>query len=90
MELLAGDDILLAPGARSAAPDAGTTGDPLFNSPWSYLGFPTVSLPYAWNSEGLPLSIQLAARRGADAQLLEAAAWCEQAIEFERRDVAAK
>ena len=87
MELLAADDILLTPGARSAAPTAETTGDPLFNSPWSYLGFPTVCLPYAWTREGLPLSIQLAARRGADARLLEVASWCEQLIDFESREV---
>jgi Asp-tRNA(Asn)/Glu-tRNA(Gln) amidotransferase A subunit family amidase len=87
MELLAADDILLTPGARGAAPGAETTGDPIFNAPWSYLGFPTVCLPYAWTREGLPLSIQLAARREADARLLEVAAWCEKAIGFERREV---
>jgi aspartyl-tRNA(Asn)/glutamyl-tRNA(Gln) amidotransferase subunit A len=87
MEHLAGDDVLLTPSARSGAPGAETTGDPLFNSPWSYLGFPTVSVPYAWTNDGLPLAIQLAARRGADAKLLEVAAWCEQAVQFERREV---
>ncbi len=89
MELLAADDVLLTPSARSAAPGAETTGDPLFNSPWSYLGFPTACLPYAWTREGLPLSIQLAARRGSDARLLEVGAWCEKVIGFEAREVQA-
>jgi Asp-tRNA(Asn)/Glu-tRNA(Gln) amidotransferase A subunit family amidase len=87
MEFMAGGDILLTPAARGPAPTAETTGDPMFNSPWSYLCFPTVCIPVAWSREGLPLSIQLAARRGAEAQLLEAAAWCEQAIAFEKREV---
>ena len=87
MELMAGNDILLTPATRDPAPDAATTGDPLFNSPWSYLGFPTVCIPVAWSRDGLPLSIQLAARRGVEGQLLEAAAWCEQAVEFEERTV---
>jgi aspartyl-tRNA(Asn)/glutamyl-tRNA(Gln) amidotransferase subunit A len=87
MELMAGNDILLTPATRDPAPDAATTGDPLFNSPWSYLGFPTVCFPVAWSRDGLPLSIQLVARRGAEAQLLEVAAWCEHVLEFERREV---
>jgi Asp-tRNA(Asn)/Glu-tRNA(Gln) amidotransferase A subunit family amidase len=87
MELMAGADILLTPATRDPAPDAATTGDPMFNSPWSYLGFPTVCIPVAWSRDGLPLSIQLAARRGAEAQLLEVAAWCEQVVEFEQRTV---
>ncbi len=87
MDLMTGTDILLTPATRDPAPTAETTGDPLFNSPWSYLGFPTVCIPVAWSRDGLPLAIQLAARRGAEAPLLEVAAWCEQATGFERREV---
>jgi aspartyl-tRNA(Asn)/glutamyl-tRNA(Gln) amidotransferase subunit A len=87
MELMAENDIMLTPATRNPAPDAATTGDPMFNSPWSYLGFPTVCIPVAWSRDGLPLSIQLVARRGAEALLLEVAAWCEQILEFERREV---
>ena len=33
-------DALVTPATVGAAPDPSTTGDPAFNSPWSYLGFP--------------------------------------------------
>lgn len=84
---LIGDDVILTPAARGPAPTAETTGDPLFNSPWSYLGFPTVCLPAGWSSDGLPLAIQLASRPGSEARLLEVASWCEAALEFPRREV---
>ena len=73
MERMAASDILLTPATRDPAPDAATTGDPLFNSPWSYLGFPTVCIPVAWSRDGLPLSIQLAVCRAAE-EVLEVAA----------------
>ena len=40
-----GVDVLLTPATTGPAPDAATTGDPAFNSPWSYTGLPTVSFP---------------------------------------------
>ena len=33
------------PATTRSAPDAATTGDPAFNSPWSYTGLPVVSFP---------------------------------------------
>jgi aspartyl-tRNA(Asn)/glutamyl-tRNA(Gln) amidotransferase subunit A len=77
---------LLTPATTQAAPDAATTGDPAFNSPWSYTGLPTVSLPAAWHSEGLPLAIQLVGRPWDEAELLAVAAWCEEVLDFERRE----
>ena len=55
-------------------PDAATTGDPAFNSPWSYTGLPTVSLPAGWSADGLPLAIQLVGPPWQEAELLAAAA----------------
>ncbi|HYT90211.1 MAG TPA: amidase, partial [Gemmataceae bacterium] len=69
-------DVLLTPATRGPAPAAATTGDPAFNSPWSYTGLPTVSLPGGWTADGLPLSIQLVGRPWKEAQVLAAAAWC--------------
>src|SRR5207253_10031130 len=40
-----GIDVLMAPATTGPAPLAATTGDPLFNSPWSYTGLPSLSLP---------------------------------------------
>jgi Asp-tRNA(Asn)/Glu-tRNA(Gln) amidotransferase A subunit family amidase len=41
------------------APERGTTGDPLFNSPWSFLGVPTITIPMGTSADGLPLGLQL-------------------------------
>jgi aspartyl-tRNA(Asn)/glutamyl-tRNA(Gln) amidotransferase subunit A len=81
-------DALLTPATTSAAPGAETTGDPAFNSPWSYTGLPTVSLPAGWSTKGLPLAIQLVGRPWAEADLLAVAAWCEDVLAVEPRDPA--
>ena len=79
-----GVDVLLTPATTGPAPPADTTGDPAFNSPWSYTGLPTVSIPAGWSAEGLPLAIQLVGAPFAEAQLLSAAAWCEKVLDIKR------
>lgn len=79
-------DILLTPATTGPAPSAETTGDPAFNSPWSYIGYPTVCLLADWTSEGLPLEIQLTGQPWDEANLLAAAAWCEQVLACEHRE----
>jgi aspartyl-tRNA(Asn)/glutamyl-tRNA(Gln) amidotransferase subunit A len=83
---LEGVDALLTPATRGAAPAAATTGDPAFNSPWSYTGLPTVSLPAGWDPEGMPLCIQLVGRPWQEAELLGASAWCEAALGVEKKE----
>jgi Asp-tRNA(Asn)/Glu-tRNA(Gln) amidotransferase A subunit family amidase len=83
-----GVDVLLTPATRGPAPDAGTTGDPAFNSPWSYTGLPTVSLPAGRSPEGLPLAVQLVGRPWHEAELLAAAAWCEDTLGLEMKEPA--
>lgn len=73
-------DILLTPATIGPAPPADTTGNPAFNSPWSYTGSPTVSMPTGQFQAGLPLAIQLVGPHGHESELLAAAAWCEQAL----------
>src|SRR5437588_6216077 len=75
-----GVDALLTPATTSPAPDASTTGDPAFNSPWSYTGLPTVSIPAGRSPDGMPLAIQLVGRPWAEAELLATAAWCEMVL----------
>jgi aspartyl-tRNA(Asn)/glutamyl-tRNA(Gln) amidotransferase subunit A len=88
MEGCLGDvDALLTPATTDPAPAADTTGDPAFNSPWSYTGLPTVSLPAGWTADGLPLAIQLVGRPWGEAELLAVAAWCEERLAFERREL---
>jgi aspartyl-tRNA(Asn)/glutamyl-tRNA(Gln) amidotransferase subunit A len=79
-------EVLLTPATRGPAPAAATTGDPAFNSPWSYTGLPTVSLPAGWTADGLPLSIQLVGPPWKEAAVLAAAAWCEQILGMEARE----
>jgi len=55
-------DTLIMPATTCPAPDASTTGDPAFNSPWSYTGLPAVSFPTGQLVEGLPLALQLVCR----------------------------
>jgi Asp-tRNA(Asn)/Glu-tRNA(Gln) amidotransferase A subunit family amidase len=78
--MLADGTILLTPATTSAAPDAATTGDPAFNSPWSYTGLPTVSFPTGQFVDGLPMAIQLVGCRGSEANLLAVGQWCEKAL----------
>lgn len=75
-----GLNMLLTPATIGPAPDAATTGVPTMNAPWSHTGLPTVSLPIALSDDGLPLAIQLAGRSHTDSELLNTAAFCEQAL----------
>ena len=85
-----GVTVALTPTTAGTAPDAATTGLPVMNSPWSYLGLPTVNIPMAWSSDGLPLSLQLVAKPFEEALLLQMANWCETVLQFERRTPAGK
>jgi aspartyl-tRNA(Asn)/glutamyl-tRNA(Gln) amidotransferase subunit A len=73
-------DVLLTPATLGPAPDTATTGDPAFNSPWSFTGLPTVSLPVSLDGDGLPLAMQLIGRPFQEGNLFQAAAWCEAVI----------
>jgi aspartyl-tRNA(Asn)/glutamyl-tRNA(Gln) amidotransferase subunit A len=86
LECFQGVDALLTPATTSPPPAANTTGDPAFNSPWSYTGLPTVSIPATWTEDGLPLAIQLVGRPWDEAVLFAAAAWCEEVLAVEKRE----
>ncbi len=78
LDAVAPASVLLTPATTSPAPLADTTGSPAFNSPWSYVGLPTVSLPTGVFADGLPLAIQLVGRSEED--LFATAAWVERAL----------
>ena len=46
---------------------------------WNHAGIPAVSMPVGRTREGLPLAVQLIARRGEDATLMSLAGWLERA-----------
>jgi Asp-tRNA(Asn)/Glu-tRNA(Gln) amidotransferase A subunit family amidase len=69
-------DAIVGPAAPGAAPRGlQATGDPVFCTTWSYLGTPAVTLPLLRSEAGLPMGVQLVARRGNDARLLRTAHW---------------
>lgn len=71
---------LVTPAAIGPAPGIETTGDPIFNSPWTYSGLPTVTFPIGLSSGGLPLGVQLVGKAWEEAELFAVAEWCERAI----------
>ncbi len=72
----AGLDVLLTPAAPGEAPAGlGWTGDPAFNSLWTALHAPCVTVPAGDRPGGLPLGVQLVGRVGEDAAVLAAAHW---------------
>ena len=76
-------DVLLTPSTPEPAPrDLDTTGDMIFQSPWTTCGFPAITLPSGLAANGLPLGVQLIAAPFAEERLLSAAAWCERILAF--------
>ena len=84
LRALSGVDALVTPATPSPAPAGlASTGDPRFNSPWSFAGLPTVSIPMALVRSGLPISLQLIGPAWSEASLLAAAIWCERTLNFQ-------
>ena len=75
-------DAIITPAAMGEAP-AGleTTGNPIFNTIWTYLGTPAITLPLMEGPNGLPLGVQLIGQRGDDARLLRTASWLVERLE---------
>jgi len=79
-----GVDCFLTPSTTMPAPKGlGSTGDPAFNSPWSFCGFPSITVPSGLTRDGLPLGVQLVGRPFGEEALLKAALWCEKIVGFE-------
>jgi amidase len=67
-------DALITAAAPGEAPlGHASTGDPILNRVWTLLHVPCITLPLFTGPNGLPLGLQVVARRGADAALLAAA-----------------
>ncbi len=74
----------LAPATTDLPPSAETTGDPVFNVPWSFAGLPTISVPVGRTPAGLPFAVQIAAGEDREPDLFATAAWVESVLEFPR------
>lgn len=79
------DRFLILPSTTTAAPGRETTGDPAFNSLWSFAGVPEITIPCGLTEDGMPCGIQLVGPAGSDWQLLEAASACEARLGFRSR-----
>ena len=74
-------DVVLTPTTPAAAPrDLTTTGPPMFQTPFTFGGFPAITIPSGLDADGIPLGAQLAAAHWRDARLLSVAAWAEEAL----------
>jgi Asp-tRNA(Asn)/Glu-tRNA(Gln) amidotransferase A subunit family amidase len=69
-------DAILTPAAAGTAPHGlDSTGNPAFCTLWTLCGTPAISLPLLQGSNGLPIGVQLVARRGDDFRLIRTASW---------------
>jgi len=77
-------DAILVPATNFTAPASlDSTGDPVFNNPWSMTGNPVVGLPVGLSTQGLPIAVQLVGASFAEGRLLAIARWCEHELEFD-------
>lgn len=81
LAVMEGLDILVTPAAPGQAPvGLGSTGDPAFNSIWTSLRVPCVTVPTGIGPEGAPLGIQIVGRRDEDRATLAFAQWVEATL----------
>ena len=67
-------DVIIAPSAIGEAPHGHThTGDPIYCRVWTLMGLPCITLPLFKGPNGMPVGVQLVARRGRDRLLLSVA-----------------
>jgi len=77
-DILDDESVIVTPSAPGSAPrDRKTTGSPVFNSLWTMLHAPCVTIPIGSDGDGMPVGVQLVAKAGCDFLLLGAAAWLE-------------
>ena len=74
------DAILTLPAAGQAPHGLGDTGSAAFNALWTQLYMPCLTLPAGRGPDGLPVGVQLVARRHTDERLLAIALWVEQRL----------
>ncbi len=76
-----GFDAILTPPAPGQAPRTlASTGDAIFNSLWTVLYMPCLTLPAGAGPDGLPVGIQLVGRRHDDRRLLDIGLWVERQL----------
>jgi Asp-tRNA(Asn)/Glu-tRNA(Gln) amidotransferase A subunit family amidase len=74
------DAILALPAPGQAPRGLADTGSAVFNALWTQLFMPCLTLPAGRGPDGLPVGVQLVARRHADERLLETGLWVEHRL----------
>jgi Asp-tRNA(Asn)/Glu-tRNA(Gln) amidotransferase A subunit family amidase len=74
---------LVMPATLGPAPGLETTGDPAFNAPWSYIGWPAVTIPCGVTADGMPGGLQFIALTVP--QVFAMAGLCERILRFHDR-----
>ena len=74
------DAVITASAAGEAPAGIGWTGDAAFNSLWTLLHGPCVTVPAGAGPKGLPLGVQIAGRIGEDAKVLAIGEWVRFAL----------
>jgi len=74
------DAILTLPAPGQASRSLSSTGSAVFNSLWTQLWMPCLTLPAGHGPDSLPVGIQLVGCRHADARLLEVGLWVERRL----------
>jgi len=74
-EIAGGFDAVLTPSATGEAPvGLGSTGDPSFNSMWTFLHTPVINVPGFKGPSGMPVGLSLTSARYTDRKLITVAA----------------
>jgi Asp-tRNA(Asn)/Glu-tRNA(Gln) amidotransferase A subunit family amidase len=74
------DAILTLPAPGQAPKTLASTGDAVFNSLWTMLHMPCLTVPAGAGPDGLPVGIQLVGRRHDDRRLLDIGLWVEREL----------
>ena len=69
--------MLTLPAPGQAPRTLASTGDAIFNGLWTMLHMPCLTVPAGAGPDGLPVGIQLVARRHDDRHLLDIGLWVE-------------
>jgi Asp-tRNA(Asn)/Glu-tRNA(Gln) amidotransferase A subunit family amidase len=84
-------DAIITPASAGPAPKGlKTTGNPIFNCLWTYLGVPCVTAPLLEDENGLPLGVQLVSARYDDGRVLRNARWLVEHLAAGSKDDALK